>query len=111
MDKQEVRLYLWEIGCDDPPFRMLGSDPIEAAMVWLSTKEAGAPVRLPTILFIDNLSVPRGNPGDGVVALTSYLLRQRDQERERRGLPPYWDKLADHLKNKHGGLKGAENEF
>jgi len=101
MSSEELRYYLWQISYDDPPFQMLGDDPIEAAMVWLSTKEDRSPVELPiTFFFIDNQSVPPDHSKSGIIALTSYLLQRRDRERQRCGLPPYWSELVDRLEDK-----------
>ena len=100
--------YIWEISYDDPPFRMLGGDPTEAALAWLASLEGGGPVRLPPAIIIDNMSVPIIDPQSGVLALTSHLLRQRDLQRQSNGLPPYWAALADRLEE--GGKSLADFE-
>ena len=100
--------YVWEIAYGRPIFRMLSRDPVEVALAWLASLEGGGPVRLPPAIIIDNMSVPIIDPQNGVLALTSHLLRQRDLQRQSNGLPPYWAALADRLEE--GGKSLADFE-
>lgn len=66
----------------------------EVAMEWLASKEDGRPTTVPTVvLWVENLNPP----GHGYFNLTSTVLRRRDRERGRCGLPPYWEQLAYEL--------------
>ena len=80
------------------PFTILSNHGREVAMEWLTSKEHGRPTTVPTvILWVDNLDTP----GKGYVSLISSVLRRRDRERARCGLPPYWEPLAHELEVNH----------
>lgn len=90
--------HLYQIQDTPQPFKMLSAHPKDVAMEWLSTKEHGGPVTLPPLtLFVDDL-----DGDEGLVYLTSSALRERDRERKRCGLPPYWVGLATHLELNSG---------
>lgn len=75
-------------------FTILTSTPRDAAMSWLANLETSGEVNVPTlILFIKDLSDSKNT----WLMTISNALRQRDRERERCGLPPYWQEIAQHL--------------
>jgi len=91
-----VREKFFKICFDPEPFTIICSDARTAALEWIATKEVNGPVRVPTLLIsVKDLTVPDGSK-DVWVAVTT-VLRWRDEERRRCGLPPYWAELREDL--------------
>ena len=86
----ESRHHLYKV----EDFTIIAPTLVDATMSWLASLETGGEVRLPLlILRVQDLSDPKNTK---LMTITNALLR-RDRERERCGLPPYWQEIAQHL--------------
>ncbi len=88
----ESRHHLYKV----EDFTILAPTWVDAVMSWLASLETGREVRLPRVLLrVLDLSDSRKN----MFMMITNTLRRRDRERERCGLTPYWQEIAQHLED------------
>ena len=92
---------LWQIHDKPEPFRMAATNPHDVEMNWLASKEHLDEVWLPRLLvYIENLTDQKKS----VISSTPALLRRRDRERVRCGLPLHWESIAADLEKEAADL-------
>lgn len=87
-------MHLYRINDKPTPFKMVAPGHHEAIMEWLAGKEDGGPTWLPSVFLVVSCI---DDEAKTIITLIPWQLRARDRERQRCGLPPFWEDLAREL--------------
>ena len=100
--------FRYRINDTPQPFTIISNHGSEVVMDWLASKEKDEATQIPSLVIqVKNLD----QPDNGYYSTSVYALRRRDRERQRCGLPPYWEPLAHELEvNRDAFLRRATSK-